>query len=451
VVSEEKQMKILLCDGVAKEGREILEKEKKFQVDVRDKLTHDELLGIIENYDAVVVRSASKITADVIDKGKKLKVIGRAGVGVDNIDIPKATEKGIVVMNTPGGNTISTAEQTTALIISLSRNIPQAVKSVKEGKWERKKFKGTELYEKTLGVIGLGRIGTEVIKRMRSFGMKIVAYDPFISKDRAESLGIELKELDDIFKNADYITVLSKMKKGVKIVNCARGGIVDEKDLYESIKSGHVGGAALDVYETEPPENSPLLELDNVITTPHLGASTEEAQVNVSVEMAQQIILALKDEIYRNALNTSCLDSEVLQKIKIYLDLGEKIGSMASQIAEGRPEKLNITYSGVLTNEDVEPINLSILKGFLAFHIKEGVNFVNAPVIAERRGLQVSTSKSNRRQDFSNLISVELITDKKSYLVAGSMLGKNDPRIVNIEGYFGYVVPKGHILICSLI
>ncbi|MCM8761045.1 MAG: phosphoglycerate dehydrogenase, partial [Candidatus Omnitrophica bacterium] len=333
--------KVLISDSLSKEAVEILTKEKEFSVDVNTKLTPDELKKAIKDYDALVVRSSTKVTKEVIEAAQRLKIIGRAGVGLDNVDVEAASKKGVVVVNTPAGNTISTAEQTLALMLSLSRNIPQADASMRRGEWERKKFMGHELYGKTLGIIGLGRIGTEVAKRALSFGMKILAYDPYLSMDKAKELGIEPSDLPGLYKNADYITVhtpltdetnhmisdkeIAMMKKDVRLINCARGGIIDEAALARALEAGKIAGAALDVYEEEPPlKENPLLKMDKVVLTPHLGASTEEAQTNVAVEVANTVRDALMTGCIRNAVNVPCVESEIWKVIEPYLKLAEK-------------------------------------------------------------------------------------------------------------------------------
>ena len=369
--------KILVSDPLAQEGVDILKKVKEFQVDVKYKLPPEELKKIIKDYDALLVRSETKVTKDIIEAADNLKVIGRAGVGLDNVDLQAASKRGIIVMNTPGGNTMSTAEHAVSLMLSLSRNIPQADASIKKGEWERKKFMGTEVYGKTLGIIGLGRIGTEVAKRAIAFGMKVIAYDPFLSLDKAKELGIESGELKVIFEKADYITVhsplteetkhiidkkaIEKMKHGVRIINCARGGIIDEAAVLEGIAAGKIAGAAFDVYEKEPPvKDNPLFKCDKVVLTPHLGASTEEAQINVAVEIADSARDALLGCGIRNAVNVPCVDFELYKILQPYINLGEKIGALASQLAKGRTQKIQIKYSGDVVKYNLSPITTVI-------------------------------------------------------------------------------------------
>jgi D-3-phosphoglycerate dehydrogenase len=458
-------MKILVSDPLHKEGLEILEKEKDLEVSVKTKMTPEELKEEIKKYDALIVRSQTKVTKDIIRAGKMLKVIGRAGVGVDNIDVEAATQQGIIVMNAPGGNTISTAEHTISLILALSRNIPQSVMSLKNNLWDRKKFTGVEVFGKTLGIIGLGRIGTAVGKRAKGLGMQVIAYDPFLSSEKAGELGIESKGLKEILKEADYISLhtpftpetkhiigekeFKLMKDGVRIINCARGGIIDEKALLEAIKKGKVKGAALDVFEKEPPLGNPLLELESVIATPHLGASTEEAQVEVAKEMANQIVETLLYQNVHNAVNLPSISKETLILIEPYLKLSEKMGSLQTQMIKGKIHQIELKYSGEVTNYELNPLSLSFLRGLFSLILEEPVNYVNAPLIARQRGIKIIETKLSESEDFTNLISSEVSTDKGKSLVAGSLLGKKDIRIVKIDDYYVDVVPKGYILVIS--
>lgn len=458
-------MKVLVSDPLSEQGVAILKKEPGFEVDVKPKMPKEELLACISNYEALVVRSETKVTKEVIEAGKNLKIIGRAGVGLDNVDIETASKRGIIVMNTPGGNTISTAEQTFSLLLALSRNIPQAVASLKAKKWDRKKYTGVEVYGKTLGILGLGRIGAEVAKRAQAFGMKVIATDPFISAERAQQLGVELVKKSELIKRADYITVhaplnaetksmigpeeFEYMKDGVRIINCARGGIVEEKSLYENLKSGKVAGAALDVYEQEPPLESPLLDLENCVTTPHLGASTEEAQVNVAIEIAEQVVDALKGRTVRNAINVPAIEPEVLTLIRPYLTLAEKLGSLQAQLAEGGIQEVRVHYSGEVCKYNVSPITVAIVKGILDPILNETVNYVNAPFLAKERGIKVIESKSSEAEDFATLIAVTVKTETKESSAVGTLFGKNDPRIVRLDGFHIDAVPFGYMIILS--
>ena len=456
-------MKILISDPLAKPGLEIFRQEKGCQVDEKPKLSPEELKKIIKNYDGLIIRSGTRVTKEIIEAAENLKIIGRAGVGLDNVDLKEATKKGIIVMNTPGGNTISTAEHAISLILALARNIPQAYVSLKEKKWERKKYTGVQLYGKTVGIIGMGRIGTEVAKRMLSFGMTVLVSDPFITLEKVERLGVQLVELDDLFKQADFITVhvpliegtkhligrkaFSLMKKGARIINCARGGVVDEKALLEAIKEGKIAGAALDVYEKEPPLDNPLLDLPEVIAFPHLGASTEEAQIGVAVEIAQQVIDAFKGNV-RNAANLPSLEPEVLKQLQPFLALAEKLGLLQAQLIEGRISGVKIIYSGEVLEYDVAPLTVALIKGLLTPLLQESVNFVNAPFIVQERGIKVIESKSSITEGFTNLISVEVETDKGKNVISGTLFGKNDPRVVRINRYHVDAVPSGYMLIC---
>jgi len=366
-------------------------------------------------------------------------------------------------MNTPGGNTISTAEHAVSMILSLSRNIPQANASTKKGEWKRSKFMGVELYAKVLGIIGFGRIGKEVAKRALSFGMRVLTYDPFLSRDVAESLGIEIVELNELFQQADYITVhtpmtdetkhmisekeFGLMKNGVRIVNCARGGIIDEAALIKAIKDGKVSGAALDVFEKEPiPVDSELLKLDNIVVTPHLGASTEEAQVNVAIEVSEIVRDALLGKGIRNAANYPCLEAEVCKMLDPYILLAERLGAFSSQLVEGRFQELDISYSGEITAYDLSPLTMAISKGVLFPILKETVNFINAVSLAKERGIKIKEAKSSKEDEFVNLIQLEIKTDKGSRIISGTLSGNKQPRIVKIDEYYVELAPIGEMV-----
>ncbi len=454
--------RVLISDSLSKEAVDILQAEKEFKVDVNTKLTPEELKKVIKDYDALLVRSATKVTADVINAADKLKIIGRAGVGLDNVDVEAASKKGIIVVNTPGGNTISTAEHTFSMMMALSRAIPQADSSMKKGEWERKKFMGVELYGKTLGIVGLGRIGTEVAKRAIAFGMTVIAYDPYLSAEKAKDLGIENVDLKTLFAKADYITVhtpltdetrhmisgdeFAVMKKGVRMINCARGGIIDEDALVCAIETGKVAGAAFDVYESEPPKGSKLIGLDKVVLTPHLGASTEEAQTNVAVEVANTVRDALLDRGVRNAVNVPCVDAEMYRTIEPYLKLAEKIGSIQAQLVEGHIKKVKIRYVGDLLKYDLSPFTVSIMKGILTPILQDTINYVNALVISKERGINVVETKTAEVQDFANLISVEIETDKMKNSIIGTLFTKAAPRLVKLNEFYVDSVPEGRML-----
>lgn len=456
-------VKILVSDPLSDEGLKLLRQADGFEVDVKTDLTPDALKNIIKEYDALIIRSATKATKDVIEAARRLKVIGRAGVGLDNVDLEAATKKGIIVMNTPAGNTISTAEHTMSMILSLSRNIPQAYGSMKKGEWKRSKFMGVELYAKALGVVGFGRIGREVAKRALSFGMRVLAYDPFLSLEVAKSIGVEMVELDDLFRRSDYITVhtplteetkhlisrkeIAIMKDGVRLINCARGGIIDEVALAEAVKSGKVAGAAIDVFEIEPvtPENE-LIKLDAVIVTPHLGASTEEAQVNVAIEIAECVRDYLLGKGIRNAANYPCLEADTCRIITPYINLAERLGSFTGQLVEGRLMEVNITYSGDITKHELTPLTLAIVKGVLSPILQETVNFINATTLARERGIRINEVKSSEEAEFVTLIQLELKTDKETRVVYGTLSANKQPRIVKIDEYYVELYPVGGMI-----
>ncbi|MEG6521425.1 phosphoglycerate dehydrogenase [Desulfotomaculum sp. 1211_IL3151] len=456
-------MKVLVMDGVSEQGLAPLRKHTDIEVIIGEKMTEDQLIEIIGEYDAMIVRSATKVTANVIEAAKKLKVIGRAGVGVDNIDRNAATNKGIVVVNAPDGNTIAAAELTMAMMLALARKVPAACGKLKNGIWDKKAFLGVELRGKTLGVIGLGRIGTAVAKRAQAMEMNIVAYDPYISEDHAKKMAVEIVTLQELFKKADIITIhmpktketyhminkeaIELMKDGVRIINCARGGIVDEEALYEYMVSGKVAGAALDVFESEPCTDSPLIKLDNFIATPHLGASTEEAQINVAVDVAEEIVAALRGDLVKNAVNMPSMSPKLLAKIRPFLDLAEKLGTFQSQMLDGRIEKVEVVYSGDLAKYDVNPITTTLLKGLLDPILQENVNFVNATLVARNRGISVIQTTKENGEDYHNLITVNIYTDKGKRMLSGTLFQGNEPGIVNIDGYRINAPTTGHMLV----
>ena len=456
-------MKLLISDSLSEEGLKILREVKGFEVDVYKSLKPEELLQKIGEYDALIVRSASKVTREVIEKAQKLRVIGRAGVGLDNVDVEAASEHGIIVMNAPEGNTISTAEHTLSLLLSLARYIPQANASIWQGRWEKGKFTGRELYGKTLGIVGLGRIGSEVAKRAQAFGMKVIAYDPFLSAERAGKMEVALVSLKELFAQSDFITLhtpltkethhllnaeaFGQMKGGVRVINCARGGIIDEEALAEAIRKGKVAGAAIDVFEKEPPVGNPLLTLDQVIATPHLGAATDEAQENVATDIARQVADALLDRAIRNAVNYPSVDGEVLKVIRPFLKLAENIGTIQAQLADGHIQHVKIRYSGEVTGYDTAPMTMSLMKGLLAPILGETVNYVNAQVLAKNRGIKVIESKTSELEDFANVIEVEVKTDKLRSIVSGTLFGKDNPRIVKIDEFYIDAMPSGYLLV----
>jgi len=455
-------MKILISDNLSKQGVELLKRYEQFQVDVNVGLKPDELKKIIGRYQGLIVRSETKVTSDIMSAADNLKVIGRAGTGVDNIDVPVATRRGIVVMNAAAGNSVTTAEHTISLMMSLARKIPQAHARLKGGKWDKKSFMGVELAGKTLGIIGLGNIGKIVASRANGLAMKVLAYDPFITKEVAARAGIELGTLEEIFHRADFITVhtpltdetrgivgaaaFARMKDGVRIINCARGGLVDEAALHDAIKSGKVAGAALDVFVEEPvPADHPLLTLDEVVVTPHLGASTGEAQDLVAMTIAQQVADMLATGAIAGAVNISSVTAESLETVGPYLQLGEKLGVFQSQFFNQPVTEVQINYSGEVVDLDVRPITQAVLTGLLK-SVSARVNQVNASHIAEERGLRVTESKAPA-QDYATLVEVVIRNDQGESKVAGTILGRVEQRIVGIGSYRLEAVPEGQMIV----
>ncbi len=456
-------MKILISDKLAQEGLDILKAVKEFEVDCKYNLKPEELKSIIKNYDALIIRSATTVTADIIEAADKLKVIGRAGVGLDNVDLKAATKKGIVAMNTPGGNTTSTAEHTMSLILALSRNIPQACASLKSGKWERSKFEGVELYGKTLGIIGLGRIGATVARMCKSFGMKIIAYDPFLSIEIASKLGVTVVEFEELIRTSDYITVhipksaetknlishkeFSMMKKTARVINCARGGIIDEAALSEALQNKIIAGAALDVFDKEPVDfNSALLKFDHCVMTPHLGASTSEAQVNVAIEIAESLRNALLGKGIVNAANFPSISAEAYKVLEPYIDLAERMGKFAGQLIQGRMKEVKITYSGAVTSYKVAPITMTGVYGLLSPILGETVNQINAIDMARERAINIEEILSRKEEEFVNLVNLEITTDKETFSLWGTLSANNKPRIVKINNIYVEATPEGHML-----
>ncbi len=457
--------KVLVSDNLDQEGIDIFKNAPGIEVDVMTNLTPEELKGIIKDYDGLAIRSATKVTEEIIESAAKLKVVGRAGIGLDNVDKAAASKKGIVVMNTPGGNTITTGEHAIAMMMSLARNIPQASKSMKEGKWEKKKFMGTEVYNKTLGIIGTGRVGSIVASRAQGLKMNVVAYDPFISPETAKNMGITLVELDELLAQADFISIhtpltddtrnlinsktIAQMKQGTFIVNCARGGIVNEEDLCEALKTGKIRGAALDVFVDEPTKNQELVSLDNVISTPHLGASTSEAQKNVAIAVAHQIVDYLTTGEIKNAVNFPSVSADVFAQIKPYLNLSEKLGQFSAQTVSGGIKAVTIEYSGEILDYNLAPITLSLLKGLLTPILQENINYINAPIIAKERGIKITESQSRESEDYKSLITVTIKTTKEEVSVAGTIFGRQDPRIVSINKFSVEVIPEGHMILLT--
>jgi D-3-phosphoglycerate dehydrogenase len=455
--------KVLVSDPLAEEGLAIL--RPVVDVDVKTDLKEDELIKILGDYDALLVRSGTDVNAKVIEAGKKLKFIGRAGVGVDNIDVDAATRKGIIVANAPEGNTLAATEHTMAMMLSLARNIPQANASLKKKEWKRSRFMGNEMNEKVLGIVGFGRIGRELAKRAIAMDMKVIAYDPFITKERAAQLGVEMMSMADLFKAADVITVhtplipetrhiineksIATMKDGVRIINCARGGIIDEKALYEAAKSGKVAGAALDVFETEPPTDSPLLTLDNIIVTPHLGASTVEAQLNVAVSVAKQCVEVLKGGAAKYVVNAPMVPADQAELLAPYTELAEKMGRFAIQTAGGRLSSVECIYGGDLAAYagSMKFVTRLALKGLLDPILQQPVNIVNAEFIAKERGITVSETVTQEASGFKNLVTIRIKTDKGEESVSGTVFFKGRSRIVAVGGYTMDLIPEGFVIV----
>jgi D-3-phosphoglycerate dehydrogenase / 2-oxoglutarate reductase len=456
--------KVLIADSISQRGVDELARENGLQVTVKTGLNEGELVELIPEFSALVVRSQTKVTREILKAGNKLRVVGRAGVGVDNVDVEAATRRGVVVLNAPGGNTISTAEHAFSLLLCVARKIPHADANVRTRAWDKKNFEGVELYNKTLGVIGMGRIGSELSRRAISFGMRVLAYDPYLSATRARSLQVELvDELDDLLASVDFISLhtpltpethhildaarLKKIKRAVRIINCARGGLVDEAALAEALREGQVAGAALDVFETEPlPVDSPLRDAPNVVLTPHLGASTAEAQESVGIEIAQSIRAVLLEGTIRNAVNMPNLDAKTLAVIGPHLRFGEKLGKFLSQIAPKRADSLNINYSGKVNEVDTTAITRAVLKGFLQIAGGSEINEVNAPAFAETLGLKVSESRLSAPGDYTDMLEVSTTGEGRTVSVGGAFFGAT-PRIVSINSRPVEARPQGVVLV----
>jgi len=460
------QFNILIPDDLSQAGLELLKADPAMNVVLAKKMPRAELLAKVAEADALIVRSETKVDAEVIDHAPRLRVVGRAGIGVDTIDVDAATRRGIIVMNTPQANTTATCEHTVAMMLSLARNIPQADASMHRAEWTRNKFMGVQLQGKTLGIVGYGRIGTQVAKRAQSFGMDVIAYDPYVSEDHARATKVKLVELNDLLRQSDFVTlhsaltpgskgVLSKeaialLKPGARVINVARGALIDMDALYEALKEGRVAGAAIDVFEEEPPGELPILKLPNVIVTPHLGASTVEAQRDVSTQMAEQILDALHDREVRNAVNFPPIDPAVLPVIRPYLRLADKIGAFQANLLDGRIQRIEVEYRGGDVAPHAKPLTVALLRGVLAPLLgSEAVNWVNAPVIAAERGIAVSQAVNLASENYTNLVSCRVTTDQETRTIAGILFNGAQPRIVQIDGFHLDAVPEGHMLVVS--
>ncbi len=452
--------KVLVSDSISPKGVEIL-KSAGLEVDVRTGLPPEELKKIIGAYHGLVIRSATKVTADIIAAAENLKVIGRAGSGLDNVDKAAATQKGIVVMNTPGGNTITTAEHALALLFSVARLIPQAAGSMRQGLWEKKKFMGVELFGKTLGIVGMGNIGAQVAKKALGLEMNVIAYDPFLNEEKAKSLGVQCVEIEELWKRSDFITLhtpltpetkylvnsksIALMKDGVRIINCARGGIVNEKDLLDALSSGKVAGAALDVFEKEPPAGNPLCAMENVVCTPHLGASTKEAQENVAIAVAEQVADYLVGGIIRNAVNFPSIPPEQVPLLTPYLNLAERMGGFAAQVFEHGIKEIAVEYKGEASGLNTAPVTIAAVKGLLSPALGETVNFVNALVIAKERGIEIKETRSGDSGDYRSMLSLRIKGERESS-ISGTIFSRKDPRIIEVDGAPVEIIPEGTML-----
>src|SRR5262245_29849289 len=454
--------KVLLLDGIDPAGIDLVKRSKFIEPIVHDKISRDNLMSIVAEADGIIVRSSTLVDRELMQKASRLKVVGRAGVGVDNVDLDAATEYGILVMNSPGGSTTTTAEHTVAMLFALARNIPQAYVTLRGRQWEKSRFKGVELAGKTLGVIGLGRIGSEVARKCQAMGMSVVAFDPYINPDARLTSGLELVDLESVFEQADFISVhaplsdttrnlinketIARMKDGVRLVNCARGGIINENDLCEALKSGKVAGAAFDVFEVEPNTESPLLAQDNFIATPHLGASTVEAQRKVSEDICRQVSDFLLKNTVDGALNFPRLEAGAVERYQHFVDLAARLATFIGQICDGRMQTLSIRYSGEVSDMNLNYLTSVTVRSLLMPVLREGINLVNAIHVAKQRGIKIQETRVPAPENFTNLIVIELKTDRESHRVSGTVFTDKLPRIVNVDGYPLEVVPHGNMI-----
>jgi len=458
---------ILIPDDLSEAGLEVLRRDPNVHVDVVKKMPRAELLARIAEYHALIVRSDTRVDAEAIARGEKLRVIGRAGIGVDTIDVDAATHRGIIVMNTPQANTTATCEHTMAMMLALARNIPQADASLRRGEWTRGKFMGVQLHGKTLGIIGLGRIGTQVARRAQAFGMEVIAYDPYVSEEAARANKVLLVSLDELLAQSDFVTLhssltpgtrglldaaaIAKMKAGARVINVARGALVDIQALSDALTSGKLAGAALDVFEDEPPPpDLPLLKLPNVVVTPHLGASTAEAQRDVSIQIAEQVLDALHERDVRNAVNFPPIDPSALSIVRPYLALAEKLGRLQASLMEGRLARVEVEYRGADVVPHVKPLTVALLRGLLEPILGgEKVNYVNAPVIADERGIVVTQALNLTASEYTNLVSCRITTDQDEHTAAGTLFDGSQPRIVQLDHFRIDAVPEGLVLVIS--
>jgi D-3-phosphoglycerate dehydrogenase len=454
-------MKVLVSDNLGDVGIEMLQTEDGIDVDVETGLPPAELAKIIGDYDGLIIRSATKVTADLLGAASRLRVVGRAGIGLDNVDIPAATRHGVVVMNTPDGNVITTAEHAIAMLMALARNVPQGTASLRAGRWDKKQLQGREVCGKTLGIIGFGKIGSIVADRARGLRLKVVVHDPHVTPERIQDAGYESVTLEALYRRSDFITIhvpklkdtigmidrqaFDQMKDGVMLINCARGGIVKEADLEAAMAEGKVSGAALDVFETEPPGNCPLVGKDRLICTPHLGASTREAQTNVAVAVVRQIIAFLKEGVVVNAVNAPSVTGDLLVRLGPFLDLGAQIGCLMPQLVEGPIKEVAVTYTGDFQGLDLAPVTTAILKGILTPTVKDEVNSINAAVLAKERGIKITATASSESDEFLNLVTVRVVTTTMESQVAGTIYGKKDSRIVRVNNFRLEMIPMAHM------
>ncbi|MBN1436686.1 MAG: phosphoglycerate dehydrogenase [Sedimentisphaerales bacterium] len=457
-------IKILVTDKLAQEGLDLLANMDDVEVTVKTGVSEDELAGMIGQYDGLIIRSGTQVTAKVLENSGRLKGVARAGVGVDNVDITVATQKGVMVMNTPDGNTISAAEHTIALMMAMSRYVVQGCTSLKAGKWDRKKFMGTQLMGKTLGVVGMGRIGMAVARRAQGLKMKVLGFDPLAAPDNADELGIEvIANLDELIGKCDYLTLhvpvtdetrgminaerIAKMKPTARIINVARGPVINEDDLYAALKEGKIAGAALDVFAQEPPENRGFEELDNCIVTPHLGASTEEAQIEVAIDAAKELVEAIRGTQVRNAVNVPGLDKTLPEIVRNYRGLAERLGLVLSTITPGKIKKVEVTYRGDIAQVDASAVTTAFTVGLLQKHFDEPLNIVNAPVLAKQRGISFDVVTNAESHDFAHTMSVRLVTDQADRTIKGTIVGKDIPRVIGVDDFAFEMSPEGTIMI----